>query len=182
VLLHLLLVAIFGVGIPLWKGLDFLDPAITAAYACLGGLFAAPAAAQAFARSRPQSMKEACSRAAKAILYGEGMALTFLIAGSATVSLSHGPRLLLPELDVAAEASILGIAGTVAVAFLAGWATLRFSPVTARLMMRVIFIGLLIAFLYNSRRLADVALQGSLLCIAATAAAVFLLRKEVSPR
>jgi hypothetical protein len=182
VLLHLLLVAIFGVGIPLWKGLDFLDPTITAAYACLGGLFSAPAAAQAFARSRPQSMKDAFLRIGKAILYGEGMALTFLIIGSATVSLTHGPRLLLPELDVAAEASILGIAATIAVAALAAWATLRFSPTTARMMMRVIFLGLLIAFFYNSRRLADVALQGSLLCIAATAVAVFLLRKEVSPQ
>jgi hypothetical protein len=98
------------------------------------------------------------------------------------VSLTHGPRLLLPELDVAAEASILGIAGTIALAALAAWATLSFSPATARMLMRVIFIGLLIAFFYNSRRLADVALQGSLLCIAATAIAVFLLRKEVSPR
>lgn len=181
-LIHLLLVAIFGVGIPLWKGLDFLDPAITAAYACMGGLFAAPAAAQAFAVSRPQTMKDAISRASKAMLYGEGMAVTLLIVGTITVSLTHGPRLMLPELDVAAEASILGIAGTIAVASLAAWATLRFSPAAARLIMRVIFLALLILFFYNSRRLADVALQGSLLCIAATAIAIFLLRKEVSPR
>ena len=127
-------------------------------------------------------MKDAFLRIGKAILYGEGMALTFLIIGSVTVSLTHGPRLMLPELDVAAEASILGIAATIAVAVLAAWATLRFSPTSARMMMRVIFLGLLIAFYYNARRLADVALQGSLLCIAAAAVAVFLLRKEVSPQ
>ena len=181
-LLHVLLVAIFGVGIPYWKGLDFLDPAITAAYACVGCLFAAPAAAQAFGVSRPQSMKEASSRVGRAILYGEGMAATFLVVGTATVSLTHGPRWMLPELDVLVEASILGLAGTLAVSALAGWATLRFSPMSARLLMRGIFLALLIAFFYNSRRLADVALEGSLLCLAATAIAAFLLRKEVSPQ
>ena len=48
--------------------------------------------------------------------------------------------------------------------------------------MRVIFLGLLIAFFYNARRLADVALMGTALCIAATAVAVLLLRREVSPQ
>jgi hypothetical protein len=182
VLLHLILVAVFGVGIPYWKGLDFLDPTITAAYACIGCLFAAPAAAQAFAASRPQSMKDAWLRVGRAILYGEGMAITFIVVGTLTVSLTHGPRLLLPELDVWAEASILGLAGTLAVSVLAGWATLRFSPMVARLMMRGIFLALLIAFFYNSRRLADVALEGSLLCLLVTAIAAFLLRKEVSPQ
>src|SRR5712691_3017664 len=57
VLIHVALVAVFGVYLPWQKGLDFLDPVITTAYACLSVLFAAPAAAQAFAAGRAGSLK-----------------------------------------------------------------------------------------------------------------------------
>jgi hypothetical protein len=127
-------------------------------------------------------MKEAIGRTGKAILYGEGMAISFIVLGTATVSLSHGPRLMLPEIDGLTEALILGFAGTAAISALAGWATLRFSPSAARLIMRVIFLSLLIAFFYNSRRLVDVALEGAMLCVIATGIAVLLLWREVSPR
>lgn len=181
-LLHLLLVAIFGVLIPWWKGIDFFDPVITAAYACMGVLFAAPAAAQAFSASRPQSMKEAYLRAGKAVMYGEGLAIAFLVVGAATVSLTRGPSLRLPQLDVLGAAAVLGLAASVAFASLAGWATLRFSAAMARMAMRIIFVSLLIAFVYYGRRLPDVALLGSAWCAAIAAVAVFLLWKEVSPR
>ena len=181
-LIHLALVAIFGVLIPWWKGVDFFDPAITAAYASMGVLFAAPAAAQAFATSRPQSLREAYVRTGEAALYGEGLALVFLVAGTATVSLTHGARLRLPELDVLGETIALGLAASIAFASLAGWATLRFSEATARLAMRIVFLGLFIAFFYYARRLPDVAIRGAVLCVALAGATVFLLRKEVSPR
>ena len=99
VILHLILVVVFGVLLPLRKGLGFLEPIMITAYACLGVLFAAPAAAKAFAKSRPQSMREAGARAAKAVGYGEGLALVMLIAGGATVSVAQR-RVLVPELDV----------------------------------------------------------------------------------
>jgi hypothetical protein len=182
VLLHLALVAIFGVLIPWWKGVDFFDPVMTAAYACMGVLFAAPAAAQAFSANRPQSMKEAYARVGKAALYGEGLALVFLVAGTATVSVTHGARLRLPQLDVLGETAVLGLAASVAFASLAGWATLRFSEAMARLAMRIMFLSLLIAFFYYARRLPDVALMGSALCAVIAAATVFPLWKEVSPR
>ena len=180
--LHLLLVTIFGILIPYWKGLDFFDPVITAAYACMGPLFSAPASAQSFGASRPQSMREACARAAKTVLYGEALVMIFLLTGTVTVGLSHGARLLLPDLDVIAEAGLLGLAATVAAAGLSAWATLHFSPAAARLAMRVIFLVLLIVFLYNSRRLTNVTWIGTALCAAAAGVSVLLLRKEVSPR
>jgi uncharacterized membrane protein YqjE len=52
----------------------------------------------------------------------------------------------------------------------------------ARLMMRIVFLGLLLAFYYNARRLTDVAAQGIVLCAVASAVGVWLLRKEVSPQ
>ena len=42
---YLVVIAIFGVFLPWQRGRDFLDAVILGAYACLGVVFAAPAAA-----------------------------------------------------------------------------------------------------------------------------------------
>jgi hypothetical protein len=181
VILHLILIAIFGVFLPLRKGLEFLEPVMISAYACLGVLFAAPAAAKAFARCRPQSMREAGVRAAKAAGYGEGLALIMLVAGVATVSLAH-QRFLLPELDVLGEAVLLGLAASIALALLAGWMTLRFSAGAARMGMRVIFIGLLVLFFFRGQRLPEIPVRGVELSVAVSALMIILLRREVHPR
>ena len=159
ILLHLALIAIFGVLIPFSKGLAFLDPTMISAYACIGLLFAPPAAGRAFAMSRPQSMGEAARRVVKAVGYGEGMALAMLIAGVATVSVVRR-RLLLPELDVLAEAALLGLAGCAALALLAGWMTLRFSARAARFGLRAVFLLLLLLFALQGQRLPEIPLRG----------------------
>jgi hypothetical protein len=181
ILLHLALIAIFGVLLPLRKGLTFLDPIMISAYACIGVLFAPPAAARAFASGRPQSMKEPWWRTAKAVGYGEGLALAMLIAGVATVSVDRR-RLMLPELDVLAEAVALGLAGSIAFALLAGWMTLRFSAGAARLGMRAIFLLLLLLFFFRAQRLPEVPLRGVDLSAAISALMIILLYREVHPR
>jgi hypothetical protein len=180
-LLHLALIVIFGVLLPLRKGLAFLDPIMISAYACLGVLFAPPAAARAFASGRPQSMKEAWWRTAKAVGYGEGLALVMLIAGVASVSIDRR-RLLLPELDALAEAVALGLAGSIGLALLAGWMTLRFSAAAARFGMRGIFLVLLLLFFFRAQRLPEVPLRGVELSVAISALMIILLRREVHPQ
>jgi hypothetical protein len=181
VILHLVLIAIFGVFLPLRKGLGFLEPIMITAYACLGVLFAAPAAAKAFSVSRPQTMREAGMRAAKAVGYGEGLALVMLIAGLVTVSVAHG-RALFPELDVLGEGAALGLAASVALALFSGWMTLRFSGAAARMGMRVIFIGLLVLFVFRGEALPEIPLRGVELSVALSALVVILLRREVHPK
>ena len=117
----------------------------------------------------------------KAILFGEGLVFACLALGTATVSFDHS-RLLLPELDVLGETGLLGLAGAVAVTALASWSALHFSPMTTRLLMRLLFFGLLLGFYFNARRLTDVAVPGIALCVAAAASGVYLLRKEVCPQ
>ena len=180
-LLHIALIAIFGVILPWRKGLDFLDPVMISAYACIGMLFAAPASAANCGGKRPQSLKEAVQRAWKAVLYGEGLAVILLAAGILTVSYSRG-RILVPQLDILGEAALLGFTGTVALALLAGWLTLRFSVSLARTGMRVIFLLLLLGFFFQSQRLPEIGLQGSLLALAVAALALLLLRREVHPQ
>jgi len=181
VLLHLALIVIFGVLLPLRKGLAFLDPIMITAYACIGVLFAPPAAARAFAGGRPQSMKEAWWRTAKAVGYGEGLALAMLIAGVATVSVDRR-RLMLPDLDVLGEAIALGLAGSIALALLAGWLTLRFSAGAARFGMRAIFLLLLLWFYLQAQWLPEVPLRGVELSFAISALMIILLRRQVHPR
>ena len=181
VFLQLVVIVILGVLLPLRNGLGFQDPVMISAYACLGVLFAAPAAAVAFSKGRPQTMREAFWRTAKAVGHGEGLAVIILMAGVVTVSVREG-RLLLPELDVLGEAGLLGLFGSIALALLAGWMTLRFSAGAARYGMRAIFLGLLLLFLFQAQRLPDVPLRGVELSVALSALMVILLRRQVHPQ
>ena len=151
------------------------------AYACLGVLFAAPAAAKSFSMSRPQTMREAGVRAAKAVGYGEGMALAMLIAGVVTVSVAQG-RALFPELDVLGLGAALGVAASTALALFSGWMTLRFSAAWARVGMRLVFMGFLIVFVLQGSRLPEIPLRGVELSVALSALMVILLRREVHPK
>ena len=181
VILHLVLIAIFGVFLPLRKGLGFLEPIMITAYACLGVLFAAPAAASAFSKGRPQTMREAGVRAAKAVGYGEGLALVMLIAGVVSVGVAQG-RAVYPELDVLGLGVALGLAASTALALFSGWMTLRFSGAAARIGMRVIFIALLVLFVLRGERLPEIPLRGVELSVAMCALMVILLRREVHPK
>ncbi|MGD1092070.1 MAG: hypothetical protein ABSB35_08765 [Bryobacteraceae bacterium] len=179
-LLHAALVAVFGVYIPWLKGVDFLDPVITAAYACLGILFAAPAAAQAFANDNPISMPDVIARIVMAVLYGEIIAVTVLICGFGTVYLTHSRHFVVaPALDTLVAAGLLGITGSFALAAAAAWITLRFSANAARGAMRVVFLLMLLVFFYRSRWLPDVADTAALVCFVIAAAEFLALRRLV---
>ncbi len=151
------------------------------AYACIGILFAAPAAASAFSKGRPQTMWEAGVRAAEAVAYGEGLALVMLIAGVVSVSVANG-RALYPELDVLGFGAALGLAASIALALFSGWMTLRFSAAAARMSMRAIFIGLLVLFVFQGERLPEIPLRGVELSVALSALMIILLRRQVHPK
>jgi len=180
VLTHVALVAVFGVFLPWMKGIDFLDSVMTAAYACLGVLFAAPAAAQAFADERPESMTAAMARIAVAVLYGEFLALVILLAGFMTVYLTHPSFMLAPDLTTLVRASALGIAASTALAAVAGWITLRFSAGVARAGLRGIFLLLLVVFFYRYRWLPDVAGTAAVVFIGIAAVAMVALRTQIA--
>jgi hypothetical protein len=177
ILLHVILIAVFGIFLPWQKGLDFLDPVITAAYVCLSVIFAAPAVAQTFSTNRPATMSAAIVRVLIAVAYGECVAWAMLIAGVATVGITHGFRVLLPELDTLAMAGALGVAASFALALAAAWISLFFSARAARAVMRVVFLLLLGAFFYWSRWLPDVAGRGALIALALSAGMIVILNR-----
>jgi hypothetical protein len=162
------------------RGIEFFDPVMLSAYACLGILFAAPAAAQAFAAERPSSMAEVTARIGVAVLYGEVMVIAILMAGFATVYLSHTFLPIAPDLPGLAMANGFGLTASFAMAAVAGWIATKFSAVAARSAMRVMFLGLLVLFFFDSRWLPDVMGIGSLAAVSVAAVALLGLRRLVA--
>jgi hypothetical protein len=178
ILIHVALLAVFGVFLPWRKGLEFTDPVILSAYLCMSVVFAAPSAAEAFADSTPASMTEAAVRIAGAVIYGECLVTVMLVAGIATVTATH-PRataLFPPDWQTLAGAGALGITASLALGAAAAWITLRFSAGAARGALRFIFLLLLLAFFYWSRWLPEFAPTGTLICVVLAAAMLLGLR------
>jgi len=179
ILIHVILIAAFGILLPWWKGVDFLDPVMLSAYASLGILFAAPVSVAAFAQGRPGSFAEALARIAIAVIYAELMTVAMLAAGLITVySKTHFP--LPPDLETLGMAAVFGIALSGALAAIAGWITLRFSAAAARGALRIIFLGLLALFFFRSRWLPDVAGAGALLSLIVAAGAIAAIRRTLA--
>jgi hypothetical protein len=153
---NLLILVVFGVGLPLLKGLNFFDPLILGAYTCLGAVFASPAAASNWAEPgvAERSLATAQARIVVCVAYGEAMALGMTALGIATVYFSHlGGLFFLPALDSLMETAVFGLVLTVALSTMAVWLTLRYSAGVAKLLLRMVFLGLLASFFLLGRYL-----------------------------
>lgn len=157
---YLLVIAIFGVFLPWQKGRDFLDSVILGAYACLGVVFAAPAAAPEF--EKVPTIQTALARVLISVFYGELLAGAMLMLGITTVYVSRGGRIVVgPDLRSLAECAALGLMLSWAVSTAAVLTSLRTSPQTAKTVIRLVFLGLLAAFYFRSGWLPAVALRGA---------------------
>jgi hypothetical protein len=178
-IIYIVVVLAFGFAVPFAKGLEFFDPVLLSAYACLGIVFAGPAAAQAFEK-RPASLAHAIRWIVKAVLFGELEAISMLACGIATVYAMHRAAFFPPDLESLAYAILLGFAGSLAVASLAAWLALAFSGAAARMAMRVTFFGLLLLFYLKGRWLPNVMEIGTVLCLAAACVFLLLLRRPLA--
>ena len=161
---YLLLLSIFGVLLPWLKGRDFLDSVTLGAYALLGVIFAAPAAAAEFEDVPTRS--RVLARVAVSVAYGEVIAGSMLLLGLATVYLSHWGRIVVgPDLRSLGECALLGFSLSLAVCAAAAWMTLRFSPTASKASIRMVFFGLLAAFYLRSGWLPLVALRGAAIAL-----------------
>jgi hypothetical protein len=176
---YLLLIGVFGVFLPWQKGRDFLDAVMLGAYACLGVVFAAPAAAAEFERT--PTAQQALARLAIAVLYGELVAGAMLLLGMITVYVSRAGRIVVgPDLRSLAECAALGLTLSMAACTAALWTSLRFSPNTAKGAVRVVFLGLLAAFYLRSGWLPSVALRGAGIALLASIVFFIALRATLA--
>jgi hypothetical protein len=175
---HLALLGAAGIWLPRMKGADFLDSQVLGAYACLGLIFAGPAAAEATPDGTPPSFQQAAARILVSVLYGEAVALALLGIGIATVSwFSRGGFLPSPDWPSVAKSVLLGLGATAMVASLAALLTVRFSRRIATFCLRAIFFGLLVLYIYYGQSLPEVGFTGSAICLAFTALFMALLKK-----
>lgn len=182
VLVHIAVVVVFGILLPYWLGLQFLDPVTIAAYSCLGVMFAAPAAAQAFAEKRPQTMSEAVRSILMSTLYGEAMAIVILTAGFITMFLTRSRALIVIDFVSLAMAAALGLSGSLAMAAIAGMIGMLLSKGPARMALRVIFLALLMLFFFRSRWLPDVEVSGTAVCLGLAAIALGVMQQLIAGR
>lgn len=176
---YLLLVLAFGVVVPGLKGLEFFDPVLMSAYACIGMVFSGPAAAQTFS-TRPRSLGEALRWIFESVLFGEIIAAAMLAGGVLTVYLTHLRSLFfLPDLVQLATSGAFGAAGSLALAGMAGWLTLRFSGGAARGTLRVVFLALLVIYFLRGQWLPAAAASGIPVALAVAAVSLDLLRREL---
>jgi hypothetical protein len=174
-IIYVLLILAFGVAVPAAKGLGFFDPTLLAAYACLGTIFAGPAAAQKF-EERPASFGQAMRWILRAVLFGELIAVAMLACGVATVYYTSRGGFFSPDLVTLGYSLWLGLAACLALASLAAWVTLAFSAGAARMTLRAIFVGLLVLYYLRGAWLTDVAGPGILICLITAAMFAMLLR------
>ena len=177
ILLHLALLLAFGIWVPRMKGVDFLDAPVLGAYACLGLIFAGPAAAQASADGA-RSFRQAKARILVSILYGEVVVAVLLGAGIATVYLTNrGSFVPTPDWGLLAKSALFGLGASAMLASMAAWITVDFSRRTAMICLRLLFLGLIVLYFYRGQWLPDVGLAGAAVCLAISTVFIALLRR-----
>ncbi len=170
-LIHILVLGSFGFLLPWAKGVEFLDSVILGAYACLGVVFVAPAAAAPLDDAAPG---RALARIAVCVAYGCAMSWTMLAGGLLTVYIGS-PFLIGLDPQSLAASVLFGVMLSAAAASMAVWIALRISAIAAKTAMRLVFLGLLLLFFWYARWLPDVALKGAGIATVVTAAFVALL-------
>jgi hypothetical protein len=151
-LLLIVTVALFGVLVPWLKGFAFLDPLIILAYACLGVLYVAPAAAEAFGTQAPVLVMDSRAAVARKMLvlvaYGVGVSLLMLASGVVTVNLLewHG-SFISPRPALLLAAVLLSLTACAAVVAVTTVIASSYGPKAAKSMVRIA----LLVFLFGHR-------------------------------
>lgn len=137
---QVVLFAVFGVWLPLQKGISFLDPVVLGAYACLGVVFSAPMTATGI--SVFKSIRTG-------LLMSWGMLLTGVVAIYAARTVVVGPNLV-----SLAECGLFGLTLSIAACLIVAYSA-------SRLVARLLLLCLLALFYFWSGWLPDVALMGA---------------------
>jgi hypothetical protein len=149
----LLIVLVFGIFVPWYKGFAFLDPLMISAYSCLAIIFVAPASAEAFGTLPPDSSRsELLAKLFTIVAYGWGVCVVILGSGIITVNLVrwHG-RLLLPGTPVLVSCLLFSFTGALAFGSAAALLARRTTPRSAKAILRLAFLLILLFLAFGNR-------------------------------
>ncbi|HLG95614.1 MAG TPA: hypothetical protein VKX49_04815 [Bryobacteraceae bacterium] len=200
-LILLVVVLIFGVLVPWYKGVTILQPTVVMAYALMALLFVAPAAAEFWnALPEPVSPGALLARIVAIVGYGWGIALLMLITALATLNLvNRTGRFVTPSRPFLSAVLLFSLAASAAVAVACALLARRFSAAAAKAAVRIVFLLVLLALAGSSRVLPDswqialadhstrraltqIAWQGSAVCAAIAIAGLAWLLQSARPR
>jgi hypothetical protein len=153
VLIILAVVVAFGILVPIYKGLGFLDARIIAAYSLLAPLFVAPASSE-ISNDAPRSA--IVTRIA--IITAWGWGITILILATAVVTLnlmSRRPGFILPPASFLTSILVFSLAAAVAISMLGATLATRFQASQVKTILRSGFLIILLALLFGSRVLPE---------------------------
>jgi hypothetical protein len=156
-LLILGIVVVFGICLPWYKGLDFLDPVIIAAYALLAVFFVAPASAEAFAgQERSTTPIDFLRRSGTLLAYGWGIAVLVLAAGLTSVNFRmwHGHPLV-PAPSFLIAVLLLGLTLSADIIALSAVLARRMTAKSIKVVFRLAFLVILIGVGFGNRLLPD---------------------------
>jgi hypothetical protein len=153
----LLVVAAFGVLVPLYKGFGFLDPRIVAAYACLALLFVAPAGAELAAAHGKSAFSAAIlGRIGLIVAWGWGMSLVILATAVVTLNLmARGGGWLVPPVGFLSAILTFSLTASIAIAILGAVLAGRFSATGVKNILRTGFLAILLIMIFGSRVLPE---------------------------
>jgi hypothetical protein len=149
IVLVLAVIGAFGVLVPYYKGLDFLDPRLIVAYACLSAVIAASSVADAF--SGPEA-GAAFGRMLRIWLYSWGLAVLLLAIALVTVNARswHGHPLV-PPTSFLMACECISAASSAMVVALGAVLTRRFSARTTKTVFRTTFLLAILALVVADR-------------------------------
>lgn len=156
-LVVLMVVVAFGILVPLYKGVGFLDPRIMAAYACLALLFVAPASAD-LAVPEGAGAPQAAIFGKIALIVAWGWGITLLILGSAIVTLNLMARrsgFFVPPAGFLAAILTFSLVASIAIAALGALMARRFSSAQVKTILRTAFLAILLLLIFGSRVLPE---------------------------
>lgn len=186
----------FGILVPWYKGITFLDPRLIAAYGCLAVLFVAPASAESFGGTDPEASRSSVlARLGLLIGFSWGVTVLALLTALATLNLVywHGSWIA-PSRELLAAVLLCSLAACAAVAALSAVLARTLSAGAVKSILRISFLLVLLAFAFNSRlpdawqialaehttrrAITRLAWEGSAVCaVVAAVLLVWLLRK-----
>lgn len=150
-LVILAVVVVFGILVPRYKGLDFVDPLIIVVYACISLPFVVPASAEL---SGPGSRDSMLAKMGMILAYGWGTSMLMLATSIVTVNVSNWQgRMRIPPAALLFSAALLGLTASIAV--ISGTALLarRIGPSGAKGALRTVFLASLLLFAFGFRYL-----------------------------
>jgi hypothetical protein len=156
-LVILAVVIAFGILVPIYKGIGFLDARILAAYACLALLFVAPASAE-FGATQGRDVPAPALLGKIAIIVAWGWGITVSILATAIVTLNVLARrggFLAPPWSFLSAILVFSLTASIAVAMLGAALARRFSAAQAKTILRAGFLAILLIFIFGPRLLPE---------------------------